>query len=283
MIYKIYHMKSVVFVWTQSCVNLENTDQDNFWGINDVVRGMLATYELCRQHEYPFYIDLQLHPISQFIENPVHPYMDAVYANRNNILFLGRDEIESFLLSPEPETDNKVYYFMTNMDYDDATCLSRESKDAIYELFQNTKPDFRAYYNKILDEFHFHSEPFSVLHFRLGDNGIVRRDEKDVHYLNYIRSIFDEHTKPNQLLLSDNKKWKEFLKTNYRDKVTIYHTRENGSMGHYKEDEAIRNTLVEFLLISNATAIKTYSIYSWASGLITIPSILRDVPIESLR
>ena len=154
MIYKIYHMKSVVFVWTQSCVNLENTDQDNFWGINDVVRGMLATYELCRQHEYPFYIDLQLHPISQFIENPGPSNILLIYFGLE-LQYLNRvkDEFSAIGNSPDvliiASLNSKIHLMDLNLGKYASIIIIDTSKSEI-SYAQKLASDLKSKFDKIL-------------------------------------------------------------------------------------------------------------------------------------
>ena len=54
--------KNVVFVWDQNPFNVrddEGWDNPNgsYWGIGDIIRGILTTYAVCKKYNYNFYID----------------------------------------------------------------------------------------------------------------------------------------------------------------------------------------------------------------------------------
>jgi hypothetical protein len=52
-------------------------------------------------------------------------------------------------------------------------------------------------------------------------------------------------------------------------------------LGFSKDVNSIQHTLFEFLLISKASKIKTYSSYGWISGFTHIISFIYKIPIIS--
>ena len=77
--------KNIIFVWTTKPSNLTPTDSWGFWGIGDIIRGIIGTYQIAKKLNYNFYIDIQNHPISKFLEPHYHPFFNDV---KDNLIFL---------------------------------------------------------------------------------------------------------------------------------------------------------------------------------------------------
>ena len=58
---------------------------------------------------------------------------------------------------------------------------------------------------------------------------------------------------------------------------------EIGHLGYEKDDTKIKNTLCEFLIMTKAKKIKTYSCYNWVSGFVNSVCKLYDIELINLK
>ena len=267
--------KTVIFVWTQRCCNIKTSNRENFFGIGDMIRGMIATYEICLKLQYTFHIDLQLHPLSQFLENPHHPHHSYIEQQKDHVWFVPREQnLEAFLTNHS----QKVISIMTNAHYHS---IDSAIQTKICDLFENQKPEFRIYYTNIVKHLSLDQIPYEIIHFRLGDHFMVCNEMSPVSF-DSLKKTFERYHKEKQLILSDSKPWKDYLKLHYKDTV-MFDMSQIGHFGYHQDYELIRDTLVEFLLVLNCNQIYTYSVYPWKSGFVTIPSVLKNINIETIH
>lgn len=268
--------KTVIFVWTQHCCNIRVSNKENFFGIGDMIRGMIATYEICRKLEFDFYIDIQHHPLSQCLENPDHRYQSFVKQQKDEVWFVPRErDLEKFLKTTNHPQN--IICMMTNNYYENIHPIIQT--ELCYLFTQHQKPEFETYYKETLKSLQL-DPSYEILHFRLGDFHMVRNEECPVTFES-LKPLFEKYHKPNQLVISDNKIWKEYLKTQHTD-ITIFAVSQIGHFGYHNDYESIRDTLVEFLLVLNSSRIYTYSVYPWRSGFVSIPSALQNINIETM-
>ena len=52
-------------------------------------------------------------------------------------------------------------------------------------------------------------------------------------------------------------------------------------IGRSGDIEAIMNTLFEFIVLTRANSIKSYTIYRWVSGFVNIANYIYDIPLEA--
>ena len=90
-----------------------------------------------------------------------------------------------------------------------------------------------------------------------------------------IIKLIQDNKSSNTLLISDSasiKKCPEAIDGLYVTNSIPKHT------GRCKDSDSIKDTLVDFLLVSRSTNIKTYSCYSWVSGFIYWAHIIYNIP-----
>lgn len=268
-------MKTVIFVWTLDWKHNVYNDKECFFGIGDIVRGMISTYEVCKKYEFTFYIDFQKHPISQYIYNPINPYTKLISIDDTPVQFISRDDdLEKYIIE---HIGKAPLFLMSNNNYKN---ICPEFQKYLCKIFQDMTPKFRLFYDNIKCNLKLRDN-YSILHFRLGDhymvhNNILYTDNEIEKY----KLLYEQHKDENQLTISDNKPFKDVLFSQYNAKMLdIEHIGHIGLTDHKKY---LRYTLVEFLLVFHSSKIDTYSIYPWTSGFVTIPAILKDIPINTL-
>jgi hypothetical protein len=118
---------------------------------------------------------------------------------------------------------------------------------------------------------------------RFGDKFIVDKDIIDDNFIeslkkqiiNNIDCIFvcDSYIVKNRL------KHDGFFQTNNISFIDV----DGGHIGYEQNNEKIKNTLLEFFIVSKANTIKTYSVYPWISGFVFWTAKLYDIPLSSVN
>jgi hypothetical protein len=258
------HWNTAVFVWAQKACN---RNADNYWGIGDIVRGLAYTYMLCKRINVNLFVDFSQHPISKLISRHAHPYHAYVDSKCGQIPFIEGRDVENTINSAH------LPIFMTNgeMYKED---LPHECKVWIRSLFSSySPPDLPT--------------KFTALHIRLGDHHMISDSKHDGDKISvngdYTKAyeLYKSHVDDNTILFSDSKKFKEYIKS--RDPSARMFDIEIAHLGIMDNTSGIEGTLREYLTLSKATSIKTYSTYSWISGFVQSVSLLFDVPIINLK
>ena len=243
--------KHMVFTWTQNVVNLKQTNKDNFWGIGDIIRGMIRSYQLSKKYNISFNVDIQNHPISKYLEPVSHPYMNDLLYKKDNIPFIMSDDIESYINS-----NNGIIFFLTNAHFNEP--ITDECRLFIKSIFVPTS-EFKSY----MDTFLLPSN-YVVYHYRFGDKEMIEGEETDysssvIHLTKNMNPIIP------RILLSDSNKFKKII-NEAGISIIIYNT----SISHIGYHNDIKDTLFEFFILSKASHIYTPSILGWIYRFLTL-------------
>lgn len=257
-------MKTVIFVWTQEVCNLVSTDKDHFWGIGDILRGIIHSYQLCKQLNCEFIVDIQLHPIKNFLMNDPHKYSDLILSKKDSIHFISNTK--DFILS----NSNNVIYFETNNQFHDPITI--DCKDFIKKLLTPTK-EFATCLRDARDKIPWPT--YNILHYRLGDPCMITKATIDFNtFLIHIKKNMTESS----ILLSDSQTFKDCVVREITPSPFIFDI-DIGHIGFAKHKHKLRDTLIEFFMCQTAQHIRTYSIYPWLSGFVKCIHDIYDVPV----
>jgi hypothetical protein len=264
-------MKTVVFVWTQEYCNCTITDTSGRHGLGDLLRGTIGILRYCEKRGYECIIDISLHPISKLLLVKPHKYSQFIQENKDTIrLFPQHDAAQAI----DEELKGKDFtYFFTPFHLDEFDIpASPYIKEQIRDVL--TPNDcLSSYITSMEDEIPF--QKFSVIHFRLGDGGIIlgKNNQDYTNYINRIRYMDDGKL----ILMSDSAVLKKLAKPYiFTFDAPIAH------VGFHTEEDQIKHTLFEFMLLSKATKIYTHSVYCWTSGFVTIIHYIYDVPLKKI-
>lgn len=154
--------------------------------------------------------------------------------------------------------------------------LDKIIKNKILNLFVKNK-ELKKEIDDIKKKLDLHDN-YSIIHFRLGDNQLVRNnnvfDSFDKYYKKYL-----VHKEDNQIVLSDNILFRKYLMEKEKN-IKILNTTDITHLGRNKEN--IKDTLIEFFLVLESKSIKTHSVNGWTSGFVLYPSILKDIPLQNI-
>lgn len=265
-------MKDIIYVWTikPGPFNFPETNPKNMWGIGDIIRGMITTLKTYEHSEHELTIDIFNHPIAKYLQLEDHKYKNYVKENIKKVFWCG-DNIEEYINNWD---SNNPILLMTNKPLKGK--INENIKNKILKLFLKNK-QLEEHINNIKKNLDLQDD-YSIIHFRLGDNQLVRNhnsyDNFEKYYDKYLL-----HKQDNQLLISDNILFRKYLLEKDKnikifDSENIYH------LGRHNDN--IKDTLIEFFLVLESKSIKTHSVNGWTSGFVLYPSILKDIPIENI-
>jgi hypothetical protein len=242
----------------------------SFWGLGDILRGTIFLFEFCKKNNYKFIVDLQLHSLSKYLITQTHEHMELVKNNKDNIMFVPEDNIENYIKYFESD----VVYFFTKAGTCNRNFLEEDTKEFMKQLL--TPNDFLEKYMN--EKFEKPSQRYNIIHFRLGDDELVSN-----HYLcldtyvdTYI-SILQNNLEPNDILISDSKRFKEIIKKQFN--ISMFENNPK-HIGYHSE---LEDTLFEFFLLIKSDKIKTYSVYDWISGFVFWGHLIYDIPLVCIK
>jgi len=272
---KLYLTKTILCVPTQTPCNVQSTKFQNTWGIGDVIRGIICLFNLSKQLGCELIVDFSLHPISKLLKQPNHKFSSIVEAHRNTIPFI--QDIDNFV----PHVLDKYEYVVlcTN---GSLACYNTPCSPELSTFIQNLfipNEDYQNYIDSQMLKIPFHI--FDVSHYRLGDMEFL---ESNPDYSGFVKHFqkYNNSTK-NYVLLSDSLGLKKTILNNKTYTNVFAFPDKASHLGYETNVELVKQTLFEFLLLSKAQSIQTYSVYCWISGFVQIANYVYGIPLIDLK
>ena len=264
----------------------------NSMGFGDYIRGSLSLIQICQIHNLQFDMNYVNHPVSKFLTNTTNN--DNLSIQSNSINYNG---VSMF-------TDN-------NFDRNDKTYHKRmidllnSVTTSHYYLFCNSFPivdptptQRRIIASKIqpnevlqeailgtMSELGLERGGYRVIHIRTGDRYLLNNARLDANLINKVVSTINKNVSRlspfKYLILSDNVELKKVLFTIYSsDKFVIQIDKSITHLGEgaVKDDESVKNTLVDFFLLAQSNAIISMSPYLHESSFSKYCGILFGIP-----
>jgi hypothetical protein len=216
-------------------------------------------------------VDIQHHPLSEFLVERKHPHSELIKNNRDNIQFIFPYQVENYV---SRQRDDVIFF--TSTDYFKEP-ITEDCKDFIKNILHpnDSFQEFKREKCKSLPYF-----TYNVLHYRLGDDEMVRHNINQ-HMNFYLKSATQEQNKikengSNVVFMSDSQELKKEIKIS---EVFMFDT-EIGHTGYHKEKNALRDSLFELFIMTQANHIKTFTVNNWPSGFVKIAHDVYDVPFD---
>ena len=276
-------MKTIIHVYKQHIKNHNKDTENTLWGIGDCMRGTLTLYKLSKIMNFNLIVDIRHHPISNFIKIRK---IDDKYLNYidNNL-----EELKFYFY-----LENLKKFITNSLVNNDIVCIHTNAfieEDNIYNTNNNITHDEQQFMKDIFipnDSFKNYIDTkiinipkkYNIIHFRLGDNICFDLEKLNDNDLNKYEDIFKRNYEENDILISDNKIFKDYIKSKYN--ITVFDNN-IGHVGSTLDIELIKGTLFDFFIQSNSSKIKSYSVYEWISGFVHWNSKIYDIPIEIIK
>lgn len=270
--------KTIILVWTQKCKNFD-TDKDwkngsNYWGLGDLIRGAIKLFQLSKKMNFNLIVNVILHPISFYLKKEKSEYDELISQNKDNIEFIYPGNVEKYINNSQ----NNILYFLTN-DLCDENNITNECKEFIKKILLPS--------NEIFNLLKFYDlSNYNILHMRFGDNLITNKDIIDNNLIEDIKNRITNNLDDRlNILVCDSYLVKDKLKNDnfFENKNLSFIDLDVGHIGYEQNGEKIKNTLLEFFIITKSNMIKTYSVYLWTSGFVNWISKIYDIPLTKIN
>lgn len=254
------------------------------FGIGDCIRGTIYLYNLCKKYNFKLYVSTILYPINKFLKNNTCEYDGLILENRNNIKYIPNNKD---VLDEINKSKSNIVYFYTNIS---DTNINSDSREFIKNLLIPSD-ELNEEIERIINTFPF--KDYSILHYRFFDHEFIHSDLSNFNLLqNYAnksgnKSLNDCNNALNNLIRNYSKDKNIILMTTSKsfkqkavEKTGIFTLNlEICHLGYNYDDNSVKDTLIEFFIISRSTLIKAYSGYGWVSGFVNWISKIYNIPL----
>jgi len=257
-------------------------------GFGDNLRGLITLLQIQRKMqlelEKPFniYVNFSKSRIQNYVAykmpTELSQKIETIKLTAWNFIneYSHDDEIIDFLLN----TNEPIVNIQLNA-FPDVSKIDEDIKQFIKNLFI-LSPDFEAQMNKYFDKL---PNKYQLFHFRLGDERL-RLGEDNLDWgvqslVNSFKSNYKENE--NYVIISDSLTFKKQIYEKYKNSsnVFVFLNKPNHTETEDKENEI--NIFIDFFLITRATSVSCFSVYTWISNFILWSSHIYDVPLINLR
>jgi hypothetical protein len=281
--------KTVIMVWVKTDSGTNTNGTVKTYGFGDLLRGTISLHQMSVALGFNFAVDIRQHPISRHLVMNPHGRNDAcqneyVDTNMHKMKIIHCHEAAKFdaiynasLRTPEP------LLICTNMFCNES--LTAECKQFMKTLLTPNE-SFAKYITQQNDLYHISSQ-CSILHIRLGDDGFFENRTVNVSNVNDAAKIISRYAEPNDILMSDSFWFKQQLKSmNINIAMFDTHPLHLGDIStRFVEriEDSFKETLYEFFTLTNASIVKTYSVYGHVSGFVKYAGLIYDIRLIDLK
>ncbi len=295
------HYNNVSFNKTRSLKKIVNVYQEKYanrlaQGLGDYLRGCYCLYQICKNIGVEFEMNLKNHPMSKFLNNNDTQYPQQFYNNTQHFGEVNYIHTENGIMKREKDFYGKIIrYLNENRNiYDNALLMGCNSFPVWNTITHNARnyvkskltpnEDMNKYISSTLTELGLKEKEYGVIHIRCGDKFMNSTNNEDPLLNNNIERILNviksnTNGSKKYILLSDSVVLKKKLDNIpniivYLKKIT--HLGEN----FQKTDEGIKNTLLDFFIMSKANSILSISKYAWGSGFSEWCAVTYGIPFQ---
>jgi hypothetical protein len=264
----MFENKKVVHKYIVNCKTVDLAP-----GLGDFLRGSLYLHQLSQKMGFELIIDFSSHPIGKWTLQQQTQDLQQIQDSDTRELF------NENMCMTEQYIQQTAYPILICHNWP-----SRPLDSVTKEFLQKSilfNKSFQAEYEDEIKRLKL-PEQYCLIHVRTGDrNSLSIPENMDQYIMNHIIPKWNR----NVVVMSDNYKIKEYVTNKYNFYMTDWHPvhlggirsfpiYDNGS--HNINDDDIKHTLMEFLIIS-----KCKSIYAWpGSGFAFICSLIYDIPYK---
>ena len=279
----------------------------NVTGFGDFIRGCFFISQVCNKYNFKCEILIH-HPIAFFLEKFYTSYssnslLDNLLSETNvmftqsnlkdTIFNKNNNNIDGFLLSNKPFNDfidylcslkivnNSIYSYNTLFPYDEITIEERKTIQALLEPTNEMK----TYVDDTIFKLEIIKQKYIIIHIRSGDD-YLKNETKifNTQYFNILTNeifqIINNNNEQNTdfLLIADNNEIKYLMCEKFNIIKTLYKDITHLGEGIELERDKIKNTLLDFYLMSNSFSIFSFTVYPHGSGFSHWCSKIYDIP-----
>jgi hypothetical protein len=267
----------------------------NVTGFGDFIRGCFYILQFCNKFNFKCEILIH-HPIAIFLEKfyssySCNPLVDKLLSENNEMFTCSNlkdtifnkinNNIDGFVLSSRTQTDfveylcslkifnSSIYSYNILFPYDE---VSPQECNIMESLLEPTN-EMKMYVDETISCLGIMKKKFNIIHIRSGD--IYLKNETKIFDSIYFKTITNEVFKIinnnksgnlDFLLIADNNEIKYFLSEVFPEIKTLYKDITHLGEGIELEREKVKNTLLDFYLISNSASVYSFTVYPHGTG-----------------
>jgi hypothetical protein len=258
-------------------------------GLGDFIRGSYFLLQFCEKYNFQANILIN-HPISMFLKKFYNTYnlnTDLFHtissypsSNWTNSTF----DSSNYIVSYNKDNDliyNFIHYLYTsNMSYNENlyvynvmfpyNIVSDNHRIYMREIFE-PNGEMILYINNVLNTIGYNKYGYSVIHIRSGDKYLNQTTSLfDTDYLkkiiNELFTLIQSNMNTKFLLIADNNQIKSCLIKYFPRLRTIFKDISHLGEGTILEKEKVKNTMLDFYLLSYSNSIHSYTCNMHGSG-----------------
>lgn len=273
-------------------------DNENAPGLGDYIRGCFSFYQLAAVLDLEFDMDMKNHPMSKYLQS-INRNKNTNTKTNNKIDYTKVYKFSELELHPSKSKlleqfinclnscQDDTYYFFSNAfsmfninQPEPARQFIRARIQPNTELLEliDTRMAFLGLTNN----------KFSVIHIRCGDKFFSGNEsvKETTQIANNISTIIENNIIPDKkyFIISDNNNLKMLMKYKY-PQFSVYvtpiaHLGQMNDTNEYSNDDdnGLKNTLIEYFIMSQSNQIILFTSYSWGSGFSECCSKLFNIP-----
>lgn len=259
--------KTIINAWSQHAPNAPKTKIHNFWGLGDLLRGSNVLFEVSKELEARYVLDISGHPLSAVFKSPS---LD-VKRRGSPAWFWKFQDVDHVR-----QKIKRAFWFSNTLRFNTngggawPTVSSDEWRLLVKETFTPGKR-LSDYLAQTLP-----TAPYRIIHMRLGDSAYELSPAQIEEAFGLLVKNMEDHT----ILVCDRKEFKDLVRQRLPElKISVA---DPVHIGLNESEAALIQTMGDFFLIGGATQIKTYSVYAWTSGFVVSASRVFDVPLTEM-
>jgi hypothetical protein len=274
------------YVYQPYFLNIKKTT-----GFGDFIRGCIYTLEFCEKHGISCDFHIKNHNIknylSYFVNKPevsntisyyIHKYLGlntqfTCIANKIDYKIINNSE-KDFIhyLNSCPEHNGHIFINTTNFPLHNISPTILNTVTHLLEPTEELNKEIETHIN----ELQLIKKNFITYHIRLGDNFLCNGQQViDKNHIQYILNKMNINVKHSYFVITDSVLLKQIIISYFPNLRCIFfeisHTCENN-------DSSIKNTLIEFYIMSYSKAIISFSVYPHGSGFSKWCSVVYNIP-----
>ena len=146
--------------------------------------------------------------------------------------------------------------------------IPEKNKEHMRKFLEPTN-EMQLTINQTLDDLNITSKQYIVIHIRAGDSYL--KEEKNAFTSGYMSNLItniknDVNEANNYLLIADSNDVKKIIQKYFPNFKTLMIPITHFGEGVILEEEKVKNTLIDFYLLSQSKSIFSYSAYQHGSG-----------------
>jgi hypothetical protein len=266
-------------------------------GFGDFLRGCISLLQICNKFNIKYDIYIKT-PIFLYLKNSKHnDFIDSIctdvhyYTNQNtnftdsNLHNLTQyyeynGYIDKFILFCNDSTlyDDTIY-ILTNAYPIQAITVEERNQ---LQLLLEPSDTMLDYIHMTYTTLHVLPYTYDIIHIRSGDEFLVHNQQMNNDKLNNIlQSIISHiHHEKQYILLSDNNELNYYISQQYSNIKIIVNDKIHTGKEVYDTDH-IKNTLLDFYMISKSNQILSFSVYGHGSSFSKWCAEIYNIPIQA--